>query len=49
MSYDIDKIASELTDRILGLLMKKTINENTYNIYKTKIHKLILDYLKSNS
>lgn len=48
MTYDIDKIANELTDRILGLLMKRTINEETFNAYKSKIHKLILDYLKSN-
>ncbi len=47
MTCDVDKIADELTDKILGLLMKKTINEDTFKVYKSKIHKLILDYLKS--
>ncbi len=48
MSCNIDKIADELTDKVLGLLMMKTINENTFNVYKSKIHELILNYLKSN-
>lgn len=45
----INKITIDLTDNILGLLMEKTINKVTYDVYKSKIHKLILTYLKSNS
>ncbi len=48
MNYDIDKIANDLSDKILGLLMKKTIKKDTFNFYKSKVHELILDYLKSN-
>lgn len=46
---NIQKIAEELTNKIMVLLMKKTINEVTFNIYKPKIYQLILDSLKSNS
>lgn len=49
LNKSIEQIATELTDKIMGLLMKKSINEITFNIYKPKIRKLILDYLNSNS
>ena len=46
---DMEKVAKELSDQILGLLMRKTINYSTYNKYKNDVYDLILKYLKSNS
>lgn len=44
-----EQIAEELTQQILGLLMKKTINEETWNIYKPKVYQIILNHLHFNS
>lgn len=49
LKKDNEQMAQELTQKILGLLMKKRVNEITWNIYKPKIYHLILDYLKFNS
>lgn len=48
LNKTIEEISTDLTDKILGMLMKKRINEITLNLYKPKLYQLILDYLKSN-
>lgn len=42
---EIEEIAKDLSEEIMGHLMMKTINKNTYKNYKEDVYDIILGYL----